>query len=412
MARIEPTSKIEPTKCKVCGKRPGETSGRARRGKGEGAAFHDCKAGRWEAAFEGDRDPVTGRRQRIKVRARTKGEALAKLDQKRREFASGATPGAGAVTVADFLDDWLKKVVPGRVESDNTIANYTAVVDKHLKPALGSVRVDRLTPEQVDRMLAAKADAGLSRSYISRMRTVLADALRHAERRGLVTRNAGALSVMPKTTATPERQSLTADEARRLLKAAEGDRLEALIKVGVATGLRPGELTGLLWSDLDLKAKPATLTVSGSLKRRPDSTLYRGAVKRASAGLRTVALPASAVAALKVQEAAQDEERAKAGYLWQDHGLIFASEVGTPIDPANLRKSFAKIAKAAGLSGGFPYLLRHTTVSLLIDAGVGIEEVADLLGDDPRTLYRHYRHRVRPVADAGLAMDRVLAAGA
>jgi integrase len=350
---------------------------------------------------------VTGRRRRVKVRAKTKAEAMAKLNAARDAHSRGATNG-GAVTVGDFLDDWLAKVVPGRVGSENTIANYRAVVEKHLKPALGSTRVDRLRPEQVDRMLVAKAEAGLSRSYIGRMRTVLTDALRHAERRGLVARNAGALSVMPKTREAAERRSLTVEEARRLLGAAEGDRLEALVTVGVATGLRPGELTGLLWSDLDLDAEPATLTVSGSLKRRPDSSLYRGAVKRATAGMRTLALPASAVAALKAQRAAQGAEKAKAGDLWVDHGLIFASEVGTPIDPANLRKAFGRIAARAGLSGGFPYLLRHTTVSLLIDAGLGIEEVADLLGDDPRTLYRHYRHRVRPVAEAGLAMDRVL----
>jgi site-specific recombinase XerD len=71
---------------------------------------------------------------------------------------------------------------------------------------------------------------------------------------------------------------------------------------------------------------------------------------------------------------------------------------------------FARIAKRSGLTGAFPYLLRHTTVSVLLDDGASIEEVADLLGDHPRTLYRYYRHKVRPVADAGLRMERVLGA--
>ena len=66
------------------------------------------------------------------------------------------------------------------------------------------------------------------------------------------------------------------------------------------------------------------------------------------------------------------------------------------------------MAKKAGVDVSFPYLLRHTAVSLLIDAGKSIETVADMLGDDPRTLYRHYRHRVRPVADASLAMQAIL----
>ena len=82
--------------------------------------------------------------------------------------------------------------------------------------------------------------------------------------------------------------------------------------------------------------------------------------------------------------------------------------MGTPIDPSGLRRTFARIATRAGLDGDFPYLLRHTAVSLLLDDGASIEEVADLLGDDPRTLYRYYRHKVRPVADVGLRMERVL----
>ncbi len=88
---------------------------------------------------------------------------------------------------------------------------------------------------------------------------------------------------------------------------------------------------------------------------------------------------------------------------------MFASENGTPLDPSDLRRTFARVAKKACVDVSFPYLLRHTAVSLLIDAGKSIETVAEMLGDDPRTLYRHYRHRVRPVADASLAMQAILA---
>lgn len=83
-----------------------------------------------------------------------------------------------------------------------------------------------------------------------------------------------------------------------------------------------------------------------------------------------------------------------------DQGLVFCSELGSPLDPSNVRRTFARMAKRAGLDARFPYSLRHTAASLLIDAEVPVEQVADLLGDDPRTLYRFYRHRVRPVVDA------------
>ncbi len=73
-------------------------------------------------------------------------------------------------------------------------------------------------------------------------------------------------------------------------------------------------------------------------------------------------------------------------------------------------RTFARIAKRAGVDdASFPYLLRHSAVSLLLDGGASIEEVADLLGDDPRTLYRHYRHKVRPIAEAATRMEPLLA---
>jgi len=117
-------------------------------------------------------------------------------------------------------------------------------------------------------------------------------------------------------------------------------------------------------------------------------------------------LPGAAVDALRAHKDRQEVERRHAGDLWIEHGLVFSTEIGTPLDPSNVRKMFAKVANRAGLAGGFPYLMRHTTVSLLLDGGASIEEVADLLGDDPQTLYRHYRHRVRPVVN--VAAERML----
>jgi site-specific recombinase XerD len=71
---------------------------------------------------------------------------------------------------------------------------------------------------------------------------------------------------------------------------------------------------------------------------------------------------------------------------------VFASEVGTPVDPRHLERVFDRIAKRTALEGSFPYMLRHSAVSLGLDDGASIEEMADLTGDDPRTLYRHYRY--------------------
>jgi integrase len=363
-------------------------------------------SGRWQATYWhlGQRHPGL-------VTFKTKGDALAWLSSVETDIRRGAwTDPSKGTTVGEWLDYWLTSVVEGRVGSDNTLANYATIVRVHLKPSLGDVGLARLTPEQVDDFLASKARAGRSKSYVARMRNVLADALSHAERRRLVTWNAAKHSVMPKCKPAPERRSFTAGEARAILKAAKPERLHALVVAGMTVGLRPGELTGLLWADIDMDGDPATLAVTGSMKRRPDSSLYRGPVKRSTAGQRVLAIPPALCTALREHRKRQAAERLIAGKRWQDHGLVFCSEVGTPLDPSNVRKVFTRVASNAGIepTGVVPYLLRHSAVSLLLDAGAPIEEVADLLGDDPQTLYRHYRHRIRPVVT--VAADRIEAA--
>jgi integrase len=318
---------------------------------------------------------------------------LAKLEEARQLVGAGVTDTSGT-TVESFLTSWLELVVAARV-GDNTADNYRTVIEHHVIPALGSIPLSKLTAEDVDRFLARKARR-YSRSYVVRMRTLLVDALAHADKRGLVVRNVAALSVMPKTKKGPERRSLTPDELRQLLNSAAGDRLEAMVVVGVNLALRPGEMTGLLWEDLDPDG--GTLAITGSMKRLDrDSTLYRGEVKRSTAGVRTLAVPPAVLAALAAHRTRQKVERLAAGEDWHDHGLVFCSELGTPLDPSNVRRTFSRIGQKAGIFDAIPYLLRHTGVSLLLDAGATIEEVADLTGDDPGTLYRHYRHKVRPV---------------
>lgn len=380
-----------------------------RRGWGEGALRWDAQREGWLGMVEAGADPITGKRRRLVVRGKTKPETVAKMRSARERANAGVPSKLGAITLSDWLDHWLKTVVDGRVASDNTRANYAQAVRVHIAPALGRIRLAKLAPEDIDRFLAAKAAAGLSRTYVARMRTLLADALRHAERRSLVSRNAATLSVMPRTKPARQRRSLSPDEARAFLAAAKGERFEALVLIGMTLGLRPGELTGLLLSDLDLDSDPATLTISGAMKRGPDGRVARGDVKRSTAGLRTIALPPVVAEAVRAHRKRLAQERLQLGRTWQDHGLLFPSEVGTPLDPSHLRRVFARIAKRAALDTSSPYLLRHTAVSLLVDAGKSIEQVADMLGDDPRTLYRHYRHRVRPVADASLAMEAILA---
>lgn len=378
-----------------------------RRSHGDGAVYFDATDQRWVGAVELGRRP-DGKRDRRKVVAKTKTEALAKVRRVQEQVKAGAV-GSPNMTLALWADYWIENVAAqrGRVQSPNTLDNHRWALSKVL-PALGHKRLSALTVEDVERLL--RANEALSVNSVRRIRTVLADCLRTAEGRGHVTRNVASLASMPKAAAPTPRRSLTPGEVRALLVAACGERLEALLITGLGLGLRPGEIAGLSWDAVDLDA--GTLTVMQSLKRERSSELRIGDVKRSSAGHRTLAMPAPVIDALRAHKVRQAAERLAAGPVWQDNGLVFCTQIGTPLDRSSgVRPFLDRTRRRAGVDKLFPYMFRHATVSLLIDAGKPLEEVADLLGDRPETLLRHYRHRVRPIADAAVGpMDALLGA--
>jgi integrase len=125
-------------------------------------------------------------------------------------------------------------------------------------------------------------------------------------------------------------------------------------------------------------------------------------------------LPQTAIQALGEHRRRQVEDRLAAGALWQEHGLVFVSSIGTPLDASNVRREFRKITEAAGLGAGWaPRDLRHTFVSLMSADGVPIEEIACLAGhNQTATTELVYRHELRPVITTGAeVMDRILSLG-
>lgn len=358
------------------------------RGHNEGG-IRQRPDGRWEASIS--LDWANGKRRRLYRYGKTRAEAAQKLRRAQHQVEAGPPLDDGRMTVDGLFRAWLGLQRNGE-KSFNTIDNYEWAIRVHLVPNLGKARLTALWTEDVERVLQSMADSGLRRNTVVRVRNVMMSALKHAERRGLVARNVAAIAEMPRCSPATERRALSVEEGRALIEAARGDRLEALLTLGLMTALRPGELTGLRWDDVDLAA--GRITVNGSMKRERGQ-LRLGDVKRSRAGMRTIDLARSARRALVEHRARQAAERLAAGAAWIDRGLVFSTALGAPIDPSNIRRTFARSAERAGIGPGCPYELRHTAASQLIDAGRSVEEVADLLGNDPRTLYRHYRHRTR-----------------
>jgi integrase len=205
---------------------------------------------------------------------------------------------------------------------------------------------------------------------------VLHHALKQAARDGLTVRNVADL-VSPPRVPRHEMQTLSAEQARTFLQAAEGDRLAALYVLALSTGMREGELLGLRWRDVDLTH--GSLTVRGTLQRTKGQ--FSIGEPKTHRSRRPVTLTPQAVAALRKHKATQNEERLRLGDLWQDLDLVFTMEDGRPIHAATLLRHFYyPLLRRAELPRVRFHDLRHSVATLLLGQGVHAKIVADLLG--------------------------------
>lgn len=375
--------------------------GRRRRGHGEGSIYQRTD-GRWTGSATLGYGP-NGRQRKV-VYGRTQAEVRDKLRALLTQIESGLPLPDDQLTVGELLDRYLRDVVPGRV-APSTADNYATLARIHLVPALGRTKLAKLTPMDVQGFLRSKLDAGYSASTVRALRKLLVQAIGQAERWGLVSRNVAALTDGPKLPAS-EGRSLTPAEARRLLEAVRGDRLEACWVVLLSLGLRRGEALGLSWEDVDLDA--GVLRVRRALKKE-GSRVVLGEVKTAGSR-RAVNLPEQVVSQLRGHRARQAEERLALGAAWTDSGLVFTSTVGTPLDPDHFRKRFAGIAEKAGLGRWRVHELRHSAASIMLAAGVPLEVVSKVLGHASiRITADVYGHVMEPQRQqAADAMGRVL----
>jgi len=246
----------------------------------------------------------------------------------------------------------------------------------HAIPALGRIKLGRLTPQHFQRLYQDKLAAGLSPTTVNHLHTVLHGAFTEAMRWGLISRNVVAL-VRPPRKVHVEVVALTAEQARALLAAAAGNRFEALLILALKTGMRRGELLALRWEDLDLDK--GVLQVRGTLRRTREG--LRIGTPKTPASRRKVVLSPTSQAALRRHRARQEQERQAAGDLWQELRLVFPNRLGRPLEPRDLLADvYRPLLKRAGLPPVTFHTLRHTAATLLLAEGEHPKVVQELLG--------------------------------
>jgi len=406
----------------------GRRKGTGKRGSGEGSIYKRGSDGRWVGSLslpDGGRKDLYGD---------TRAEVLARLDEARRDLHAGMSIlSDDRRTLANYLESWLEMRKPS--VRPGTLEKYTWHCQHYIMPAIGTVRLSKLTGEHVQRLIALRLADGLARSTVRDTHAVLSNALQEAVRLGIIPRNVALLVKKPRN---PRREMHCWDdaEARAFLDAARDDRLYALYVLALSTGMREGELLALRWRDVRLPSTPpstppSSSTVgsgagswsgagSGAGSLHVQHTLHwrdEGAgmvmsleTVKTDGSRRQIQLSAMATEALREHRARQHAERLKMGPIWRNHDLVFCNTIGGAIRASNFRRqSFLPLIERAGVTRIRPYDMRHTAATLCLMAGVHPKVVSEMLGHSSvtvtLTIYSHVLPMIqRSSADA---MDRI-----
>jgi len=328
-------------------------------------------------------DPITGKRLQPRLNASTVGELKRLYADAIRKVDQGGYTNAAKQTVAEYMAYWLDTYAKAATKP-RTYDTYALMIKHHITPAIGHVRLDKLTPTDLATLYRQKLDGGrkdskpggLSPRTVRYIHATIREALAHAMKWGIVHRNVADAVDAPKLSSR-EMTTWNAAQVTTFLAIAEATtRYAPVFMLAVLTGLRRGELLAVRWRDIDLDR--GILAVRQTLVDRNGTLSFSSPKTHRSS--RPVDLPESAIAALKAHRRTQLEERLAAGPIWQDHDLVFATDLGRPIHPRNLFRAMQVAITKAKLPPIRFHDLRHTHATLLFQADVHPKIVSERLG--------------------------------
>jgi integrase len=388
-----------------------------RRPRGEDAIYFDTAKNRYVGSVSLGYGP-DGKRIRRKVSGKTKQEVRDRLKALHQEMDAGVR-SSKTYTVRDTVNDWLRDDLDGTSERTRTL--YEGLLGP-LLDLIGARLLRELSAGDVRAGLGKLADRYSTRS-LQITRNSLERAIRHAESNDLVLRNVAALVKVPQGRSGRPSKSLTLEEAKALLAAAKTTRLHAYVVLSLLVGIRTEEARALRWDHVvtwvDDAAGWQPVTTAGFEHAQAGEQRYaiyvwrserQGGDTKTDKSRRTLALPQRCVEALRGHWEQQERDRQRAGEVWQEYGLVFASRIGTPLSANNVIRAFRLITKKAGLGEDWvPREMRHTFVSVLSANGVPVENIALLVGHDrSATTETVYRHEIRPALIQGAeVMDKI-----
>ena len=327
--------------------------------------------------------PGQRRRQKSKGGYRTKRDALSALNEAQGALQRGLYVEPSRLTLKTFLIDHWLPAIKSRLRK-STFEGYRSSIRSHVLPRLGEVLLQALSPDQLNAFYSELLEkgrrngkGGLSPKTVHNVHVMLHKALHDAVRWNYLPRNVAQFADPPRQTSSGKAmRAWSPGELRSFLQLVEKDPHFAAWVLAANTGMRRGEVLGLRWQDIDFDRRRL------AIRQTIISIDYQVEISepKTARGRRSIALDSGTVTALRSHRVAQNQQKLKLGEAYQDFGLVFCREDGTPIHPDRFTQMFDKHVKESGLPRIRLHDLRHTHATLALAAGIHPKVVSERLG--------------------------------
>lgn len=355
----------------------------------------------WEARFTVGSDLGTGKQDRKSKYFKTQKEARQFLNSVAVSIDDRTYFEPKKITLSQWLDIWLDEYC--KEQKYYTLKHYRSMVDNHIRPKLGAVRLSALTTPQIQKFYNDLAKSGktvkaaddkgnittetvpLASKSIRNIHGIFTKALSTAVKIGYIKTNPATNTTIQKAQRKPI-HPLTDNQVKQFLESVGEDKYSNLLKVILFTGMRESEAIGLTWDCIDFDK--GIIRIEKQLQHRVQSEGGYQFAPLKNDRTRTIKPAPTVMNILKAQRAKQIEERFQAGEIWQGWqnekerrtALVFLNEEGYHLSPKSLYVHYKGIAKRIGAENTCVHDLRHTYAVLSLQTGDDIKTVQENLG--------------------------------
>ena len=362
--------------------------------------------GRWEGRYTVGRDPGTGKQIRKSIYGKTQQDVRRRLTEITKDLDDGSYTDSQGFTVGRWMDVWLKEYT-GNLK-DTTQRSYRDHIRLHIKPGLGAVKLDKLSPLQIQRFYnqllqsgrtfpegrkpGENTPAGLSPKTVKNIHNVLHKALAQAAKppNSLIRHNPSDAIELPRCE-QKQMSVLTKDQITALLTATKNHWHYPIFYTTLFCGLRRGEVLGLVWDNINFDEGCIDVKLQLQRERKKDGQLRRVPLKNNKT--RRIYPPPSVFTVLKDWQELQSMLQQRAGEKWQDNNAVFSNETGGFLEGSAIYRSLQHHLEGLGISGIRLHDLRHTFATTAISQDIDIKTIQETLGhQDPGFTLRVYGH--------------------